>query len=609
MAPHLKETPKDDKMLRDLHVAIESIRNSYDELMLRMDPWLAQVVVFDVDCATGAEEAREVYSTLGFHGDLLDTLLEVRPRFGAGRLHVAVAIAGEPDCFSLINGCLLAVFKFSQFADSRWGAIGLSTLAITGARILGLDSLFVYCLDDGVDTTWIHGFDRLRLKPHRKKFAAIAALGAAPSIRVIRALEQDDRVPMRVPELRQLMILEIERIASLRMSTWEMFAKVSEMEAWALRNDVMKSMCTSCAYMETNLFREASSSPWDLCQGDVDSNLRNLKANDDPPTERTKYKVWRMLRRGDNFYMVREGVLLLRNAAWSLKGAEEAHASATLMKKFHKQYSQFMLISRALLHHGRPLVRGERNNLALARIDRKLDALEKRQPEHLAGRQLFFHELARAAKERAALVSQELPKGQTGRILARRGILWRMLDEEEQAAYTRRAKVVASSIRAIQAEDRRLLMEDRKKVSAAAAAQQSRQQGLMRLSHCRFLPEWLRELAWEFTKTGLTVKTITHRRKALAKGPAAPEPELMNRIKEHQWVVEKGKVAEPDWVRRVAWNRGLMRLAVLVVGRRYFLFEYAFQSPIYAIWAPLTPVPRSELPSTASLFRKSSPKA
>ena len=69
------------------------------------------------------------------------------------------------------------------------------------------------------------------------------------------------------------------------------------------------------------------------------------------------------------------------------------HASAAIMRKLHTDYGRETIMCRALLHSGRAFLPDkvmtgvERK---IARVERQLEALDRRQPQRIRGRQLLL---------------------------------------------------------------------------------------------------------------------------------------------------------------------------------------------------------------------------
>ena len=85
--------------------------------------------------------------------------------------------------------------------------------------------------------------------------------------------------------------------------------------------------------------------------GDVDENLTAAGPEPDQPTASN---IWRLVRFGYNRAQLKKGLSLLLDAPWGTSGAEQQHASATLLKKFHPEVGQDSVMEHAFLHTLRP---------------------------------------------------------------------------------------------------------------------------------------------------------------------------------------------------------------------------------------------------------------
>ena len=83
--------------------------------------------------------------------------------------------------------------------------------------------------------------------------------------------------------------------------------------------------------------------------GDVPTNLDNLVAGA-RPKQPVAAKIWNLLKTGWPRADLIAGILMMRQAPWGTGPAEQQHASATVVAKFHAEIGGDALAIRAFLH-------------------------------------------------------------------------------------------------------------------------------------------------------------------------------------------------------------------------------------------------------------------
>ena len=99
----------DAQLIQDVHIGIESLRNSYMQLLQNLGPWLVGVVEF-VEDPSPSERLAQVWRALGLAPDIVDLLAnKLHLIFKDGRLEIHSALAGDPTLFEEVSGVLLSV--------------------------------------------------------------------------------------------------------------------------------------------------------------------------------------------------------------------------------------------------------------------------------------------------------------------------------------------------------------------------------------------------------------------------------------------------------------------------------------------------------------------
>jgi len=125
--------------MRDLHIAIESLLNSWDDILSHAAD-LIQVVDFTAvvnhkDCVA------QWWQSLSYKPALVESLAELDLRWDGvtKRLLVNDTVRNRPDIHAHIFACIIGAFHISKFIEGRWLALGTCSRPLIGAVSIGLD--------------------------------------------------------------------------------------------------------------------------------------------------------------------------------------------------------------------------------------------------------------------------------------------------------------------------------------------------------------------------------------------------------------------------------------------------------------------------------------
>ena len=458
--------------MKDIFVGIESLRNSYDLLHKWLGPWIQQHLSFvpDDDCDP-PEALQELWHCMGLEHDVVEVLTTVlRLKWADGFLQVAASCSLPGNLVETVSYCLLSIWHFRQFSDSRWVTVGCSCRTVMAAWLTGLPSLVASIRADAACSDFhIHGF--ARLQQEAQHFMAMASMVSYISDSCLTELLEDPRVPLRQASIKAAIQTEVEWLASVSDYVWDSLAGVIGGSAGqGLRSDCLRAAHISVAFLEQRLFSEASKLPWSLVVGDKEANLAALKKGPEP-TEPTSAKIWQLLQRGFNTRQLVQGLELLGDCSWGTASAEQQHASATIVKKHHQEYSSDSLMLRALAHAMRHLwPQPSREDKQIAKLQKEIASLESRKPQHYGGRQLYLKDLIDMAKEKRAL-GRRFPKTVFRGIMRRHGQTWGRLPESLKEVFEARATLAKSesqhqlSVQVEEGRERLALLQARREES------------------------------------------------------------------------------------------------------------------------------------------------
>ena len=288
----------DKQMLKDLHIVIESPRNSYDMLEKYMPQFLMKYMT-RVDTAYNKEEVAQWWRCLGARADWVETLTDINPWFHMGQLRVSSTANGQPVSADQVADCLLHIFKLVGFCETRWLTVGKSLRGLVGSLSVGLYELAKLALDlKGSIDTKLHGIKKIT--DSIKWYAAVGCITTFVPEAFAAVVAEDDRVCRRLPELEQAVQEELDFVFGISDFVWRRLALVAKSALWATE---LKTACchaahVTVAFLAHRVFSTVRSLPWSLCLDDIDANLTALVADKETVTDPTSIKIIRLLELG-----------------------------------------------------------------------------------------------------------------------------------------------------------------------------------------------------------------------------------------------------------------------------------------------------------------------
>ena len=131
------------EVTKGLHIAIESVRNAYALLQLRVPIFLTTHLRLDDGSDYDQQALYSEWANLGLDSHLAELVAELHLRWHSQskKLLVAAKHASDLGLVEKISFVLLSVMKFRRFTESRWLTIGESCRTMVCALLLGLESL------------------------------------------------------------------------------------------------------------------------------------------------------------------------------------------------------------------------------------------------------------------------------------------------------------------------------------------------------------------------------------------------------------------------------------------------------------------------------------
>jgi hypothetical protein len=236
---------------------------------------------------------------MGVQPEWIDLVARFDPQWVAGRLVVRESSRDGQSSDEDLAKCLLYLYKFKSYSESRWMTLGTSLRLFVAARAAGLDGLVQNVREDPKSSGYyIGGYSKLT-EGLRYYTVVAAILGYVPEAFLLEVLE-DDRIAMRPKVYKDIVVEEIRYIDSIADFTWGRLARLVSPTTTGteIRTKVLQGAWVALGFLDQRVFRVVRDYPWKLVVGDIQNNLEELAELEDPPEEPVARKVHGLLRLG-----------------------------------------------------------------------------------------------------------------------------------------------------------------------------------------------------------------------------------------------------------------------------------------------------------------------
>ena len=236
-------------VIKDLHIILESLRNSFTLIHERLPAFLEAHLVADMAPAD-LDAVMQFWQVLGVEADFLEEVAYVNPWFVDGALHVNAALSDSDQKLEKVSTVVLYLFRWRRFVDTRFCAIGPALRSVLASLAVGLRELVRFTREDAAATDYhLHGFARLR-QPHLEYVVIASVCAWVPDAALFLVLG-DDRLVRRRNELEQTLLEELSFLSSLSSFTWGRLAVLlgSSKSPQELQHAAMHAAQVACAYI------------------------------------------------------------------------------------------------------------------------------------------------------------------------------------------------------------------------------------------------------------------------------------------------------------------------------------------------------------------------
>ena len=295
LSPHAAGSPE---VVQNLHIAIESLRNSALHLQWHLCPFLEEALAFD-RTPYSRDQVYEFWTTLGVGADVVDELVDLSPWYTGGRLWVAGQCENDPQLLERVSRVFMYLLRLKRFTESRWCTAGPSCRALVACLSVGLDGLVAAVRKNPATSDYyIGGF--ARLTPKVRKYMALAAIVSYVPDGFLTELLEDDRVAKRLEVLEAVMVEELAWLEGLGGLTWQRLAHVvgPDSSAVEVRSESLLGGQVACSFITNRVLKVARGMPWFLVRGNVGEKMNDLASLSQPPADDVASKLYSLLRQG-----------------------------------------------------------------------------------------------------------------------------------------------------------------------------------------------------------------------------------------------------------------------------------------------------------------------
>ena len=210
------------QVLQNLHVAIESLRNSFSLLREHLWTFLQRHVAFR-GTPHDEDEARCLWAALGVDASMLPTFAEVHPVWEGDRLMIGSSLVENHNATALVSDVILYLFRWRKFTESRFTSLGVACRSLLASLVAGLPALVQLTRDDPHATDFhLQGFGKL--DQQTRHACVVIALCTWPAESLMYELLDDDRLGRRSKELWEQCVEETKYLMGIGHEVWHTLA-------------------------------------------------------------------------------------------------------------------------------------------------------------------------------------------------------------------------------------------------------------------------------------------------------------------------------------------------------------------------------------------------
>ena len=562
-------------------VCMESLRESYDLLVLQLPTWLGLVLTFEDYLGPSMGP---LWSLVGIIDPWLSLLVNLGVRWEDNRLKVNSQYAQDPDILQLVSMILLHVWKWKSWSTSRWCGVGQSCRKLLASLLLGLESLTESILAKKKKIYYLKGFKKK--STDIKRMVCVVVGSSQVSEVAVYDILKDNRLARHLADIEQAVDGEVAKAMQVSGLVLQQLAATCGLTTHSLHDEVCTAAMIQRGYLASKL-REVHGWPWKLCRGNVLENLENLKRGEKPDDD-TAGKIWELMRLEWPVDDIAKGVKLLGECPFTTLVVEQGHSISSSIMKLHPAYGSATMQARVAVITAKVLFTKSPQHMRIEREKMKLQILRRKRPQCLTGRQMFVSGLIGEAKMQLASGARLNLQKTARSVIKRHGPRWRKLGPSDK----QRFELLAGDRRQ-EVEDELVLKIEEKRATIRNMQQQIKDheaQGgsCLLMDRCRKSDTEIArfDLLYEAEQWTHEGTAVLREDISIALGP--PKRAVMATLSLMDvWEPRRGRRQAPAWVPWACHNREYFNKAVIRATRpdgevQCIKFVFALQSPALA---------------------------
>lgn len=428
--------------MKDLWEVCFGLNNSSGDLHRHLIVWLTLKVQFlPPELLPSPAATTQQWMAVGLPADLLDTVAaEWRLLWANDRLMISDVFAGDSGIIEDIADTILSFLTLEVFTESRWLTIGRSCRSLMLCMMFGLKSLVDYILAiPASNENHLSGFKKL-FQGETQEFTLACALASYVSDGVLAEILEDNRAARKIHQWREVAKEEMDWVRSLDGEAMQGLVDrglSGKLTARQLHDKVMHAALISWAFIEHEAFEPACQLPWSLGHGSIRDNLVALGQQEEEPDEPTTFKIWAALQKGTiPMNALVAGIRLLLECPWSTNTTEQQHASVSMVKRMHPDYTLKTILLRAGVHALGRLTPGlDKEDKLVEVLKKKMELMDGARTSKVNGRHMLLKALAEELQAQYEADNRKAPPSMYNRLFRMHGRQWQSLLPEERGKY------------------------------------------------------------------------------------------------------------------------------------------------------------------------------
>ena len=352
MRAHATLFSENADLLKSLYVSIQVYKQCSVSVLSCIVSWYGRVLQGRPDQDLPPTQAlADMYTALGAAPPLVEFLSAEAGLFwedSSQQLVVKASFLDRPACVQDLTANLLQCYHFDTFTTSRWCTVGTSSRQLTLAMCTGYLHLFDHMQQTGCISTYESG-QGLKLSVIEKRFAVTIGLVSHVPDAFLAFSLGENRLAKFPEAAMQTVLIEQEYLESLPLHVWQRLATFVQWTATELRDHVISGVLVSTSYLHIKVFDALQDLPWSLCSNPGEK-LEALRALQAPPQDPVAAKIWSLLQIGYPMPQLLKGLELLSSCTWTTSFTEKLHASSSLCRRHHPDYSENTHSARSFVH-------------------------------------------------------------------------------------------------------------------------------------------------------------------------------------------------------------------------------------------------------------------